>query len=606
MAIDQKPSSTVPSQSTGTGASYGEPLLLFVCCPGRDRGLARRFKERLRAMGHRTWHDVERIDIGGAFDDVLDEALRSCDAVIGLLGEVGGQATWVRNAWAAAALHGKMLFLATIDECVPPAFFDRKTHIQYDPDNEEKCFESLEDGLARLAEARADRKKKTTMTTSTLVPTTASGSTDHEQGAASLRAVMSWDVAMQGTVLTFEDGDERIWATNGSEVRIYEFDKPTPVDRRFLEKRPWKQVFRTTWNGRMLASDWDGGLYTLGPDTDPGGEPLRAGMYSSLPVHLVATGRHTLFATTWDGHVLAWDGHGLDGTSIGRLPHLPRRLLALADGGAIVVDEGGNVLGFGPRGMKRFEIRLKPPVATLWTCDVFRRKGVAAITGDQGIVLMDLEGAVVRDSAIGADPLVLAHRNDSQYDCFTALATDTRELKWLDWTSFCIIDQITVSLPFSVRRMGCFSEPGRSTLLQVIGLSDDGALFSTCEHSLVRYESEPFEDCSLFAGGHLLLCRSGTKMHLYRNPVLSDAACSVAVKGLTGSLQVGTFGELVVVLENDGKIPIRRLDAVLDGENRIEPSSAHHDERVMPGDRVSLTFFVRGHATGARVPLQLD
>jgi hypothetical protein len=60
-------------------------LLIFVCHSHRDAALADRLANRLRADGHRVFHDETSLAKGGAFDSEIRRRIQACDVFLFLL-----------------------------------------------------------------------------------------------------------------------------------------------------------------------------------------------------------------------------------------------------------------------------------------------------------------------------------------------------------------------------------------------------------------------------------------------------------------------------------------------------------------------------------------
>jgi hypothetical protein len=96
-------------------------------------------------------------------------------------------------------------------------------------------------------------------------------------------------------------------------------------------------------------------------------------------------------------------------------------------------------------------------------------------------------------------------------------------------------------------------------------------------------------------------------IQLHRNPAILPAVCEVKLAKVDSALTVGEFGEVNVVLENVGHLPISRVKARLTGEDRIS-STKEIDQQGMflQGDFIDLRFFVKAIAAGPHVPLELN
>ena len=96
---------------------------VFVSYARSDEPLAQQVAETLRGAGFRVWRDDE-IPAHRAYAEVIEERLRSANAVVVLWSAEAAKSQWVR-AEADAALSAGTLVQATVDGSIPPLPFNQ-------------------------------------------------------------------------------------------------------------------------------------------------------------------------------------------------------------------------------------------------------------------------------------------------------------------------------------------------------------------------------------------------------------------------------------------------------------------------------------------------
>ncbi len=96
---------------------------VFISYARPDEGQAERVAETLRASGYRVWRDDE-LPAHRAYADVIEERLKSAQAVIVLWSAEAAKSQWVR-AEADAARAAGTLVQASLDGAIPPMPFNQ-------------------------------------------------------------------------------------------------------------------------------------------------------------------------------------------------------------------------------------------------------------------------------------------------------------------------------------------------------------------------------------------------------------------------------------------------------------------------------------------------
>ena len=118
---------------------------IFISYARDDVAFARDLRERLLALGHAPWMDLFDIPAGARWPDEIDRALRSADAIIGVMSPASMASENVKNEWDWAIANSRRLILLLIEPCEIPFHYVSRNYIDLTNDQA--------GGLAALASA---------------------------------------------------------------------------------------------------------------------------------------------------------------------------------------------------------------------------------------------------------------------------------------------------------------------------------------------------------------------------------------------------------------------------------------------------------------------
>jgi hypothetical protein len=125
---------------------------IFLSYAKEDRERASNLATALQAVGWSVWWD-RNIQVGQAFDQVIEHALDSAKCVVVLWSKYSISSEWVKNEAASAAERGKLV-PALIDDVRMPLEFRRKQTanlIGWEQDPSDPGFQALCGGIAAAA-----------------------------------------------------------------------------------------------------------------------------------------------------------------------------------------------------------------------------------------------------------------------------------------------------------------------------------------------------------------------------------------------------------------------------------------------------------------------
>ena len=118
---------------------------IFISYARDDVAFARDLRERLLALGHAPWMDLFDIPAGVRWPDEIDRALRSADAIIGVMSPASMASENVKNEWDWAIANSRRLILLLTEPCEIPFHYVSRNYIDLTSDQA--------GGLAALASA---------------------------------------------------------------------------------------------------------------------------------------------------------------------------------------------------------------------------------------------------------------------------------------------------------------------------------------------------------------------------------------------------------------------------------------------------------------------
>lgn len=579
----------------------------------------------LRKTGHKTWIDAENIRAGLDWDEEITQAIRSSDAVLGILTPESIKSKNVLDEWAYALANDIPLILLRAKAVPEKDIPHRYIRIQYIDFTQDPnwAYSRLDERLKSIGEAARNNS---------VYEKVALPETQGEQ-----EAVKRWHLKKIRTIpynLThvesfFIDSLGWLWIADDQQVKRYNLLDRTLKDTNWILPRvQWKTFFSTAeagsspGGGAIFATDWEGGLQVFDDRSRGAGRWLRQAQFDDVPVFLLAVGSGAqldgasaaIAAASWNGEVNFWDvnGKAIFPQSAIKLSHLPTRLLPLDAHHLLVVDETGAILIFDPGGRQVWSGSLSQfpgKVGQIWA-DI---QSTTPLTGrffvlvaQNTLVRVDLATSRM-DSLVFSQPVVAA----SQVKCadgeaWTCVGLAGGRIEWVSWSQFRTVDADRVELGFEIQDLHAVFDPQNPNSLLAVGLTHEGQFFTLQDSEFHLFSTAAIQKLILDESGRFIYWLLPGKIEIYRNPVIEPYPCRVSLVQIEGQLQVGAYCELKIHLANSGKIPISRIFATLLGEGKIEPGSCEVENHINPGQTIQLVFSARSLVQGTSVPLELQ
>ena len=125
----------------------GPTQSIFISYARDDVAFARDLRDRLLALGHAPWMDLFDIPAGARWPDEIDRALRSADAIIGVMTPASMASENVKNEWDWAIANDRRLILLLAEPCDVPFHYVSRNYIDCTADRE-AGFAALRDALS--------------------------------------------------------------------------------------------------------------------------------------------------------------------------------------------------------------------------------------------------------------------------------------------------------------------------------------------------------------------------------------------------------------------------------------------------------------------------
>ncbi len=123
---------------------------IFISYKREDEAFARALREHLLAAGYGVWMDVFDIPRGAVWTDAIEQALRTCDVVVGVMSPRSVESRNVKNEWDWTIVNGSLfntrLLLVMLEKCVVPMNYISLNYLDFMADRD-TGFRQLERAL---------------------------------------------------------------------------------------------------------------------------------------------------------------------------------------------------------------------------------------------------------------------------------------------------------------------------------------------------------------------------------------------------------------------------------------------------------------------------
>ena len=587
-------------------------LQVFISYRHNDTEFPLKLLNYLREAGHKTWIDAENIRAGWSWDREITEAIRSSDAVLGILTPESIKSDNVLDEWACALANDIPLILLLARPVAEREIPHRYIRLQYIDftQNPEWAYTRLGDSLKSIAEtARSNRVyEKVTQP-------------PDEQKAVSrwnLKKIRTIPYHLSAVQNFFIDSKGWLWISDSQQIRRFNTLDQTIRDTNWiLPKQNWKIFFTSTSLGAIFGTDWDGGLYVFDEQSKGSGRALHTARYDDVPIHLVTVNDNlappTIAAASWNGEIHYWEetGKAIFPKGSVKLAHLPTQILLLASRHLATCDETGQLRIYDPLGNQLYSWSASGSsnqIDHMWA-DVQPAETLSgrifALLNRKTLVKIDIPSMQAETIEFACPVVSLSHQQYDEAESWTCAGLEGGTVEWVSLSQFRIVDAKRVELGFEIQRLSAVYDPQNPNCTLAVGLSKDGQFFSLQETDCHLFSTESIHRLVLDETGRFVYWLLPGKIEIYRNPVIEPYPCKVSLTRIEGTLQVGAYCELSMTLTNDGKIPISKIYALLIGEGKIEESASELELHLAPGESVQLNFSVRALVQGTSVPLEL-
>jgi hypothetical protein len=404
------------------------------------------------------------------------------------------------------------------------------------------------------------------------------------------------------TISTFVDGDNRLWVTDGEQVKIFHVNSTNSIDGWPLMGKRWKKIFHQPWCNSLLCADWEGSLYIFNEKTRGEGQVLRKAKYNDLPVHCIAGEKIGQLAVgTWDGKILIYDSgestnlepHNLT------IPYLPIHLDILAPGSIAVADQSGDVRLIDFQGTQKVIWKSDAAIKDMWAYEEKPGYFVLLILEKNRLVEVKIPGDKTQVIPLDGEVVSLSHRKRNAQDKWTAVVMKGGVIDWLSWKPLRILNNNRVKLNFEIRQFIALYDPQQPIALIGIGLNEEGKFFFLNGGDLKIYSGQSIERLLVDKDGRFVFWLFKNNIEWRRNPAILSIACRVEKVATDGYLISGKYKEIKVTLKNSGTVPIFKIRTQLKGHERIvEEKTEEKKIRLFPDQTMDLSFSVKAIAVG--------
>ena len=431
---------------------------------------------------------------------------------------------------------------------------------------------------------------------------------------------------MVNTEIFFTDTQNRLWLSDGNEVKVFRVDLNNPIGRWPLARKRFKAFLPESWNYNLVASDYDGNLYTVGGTNQSQFRIFHQAKERDAPFHLIRVGPDgRLVAGSYDGRVSAWGWEGEEPQQYfsAKLDSLPIRLLPLADSDTIALDQARILRRLDPRGNTLWSWPLEQLLNEIWAQDSNTGSILFGLTDKQEIVSIDTEHKKI----ILLDRLLtpfycLSHNVTKQDDPCTVFVCRRDEntkpdrhcmdmdaqgsvVEWFSWSAMRLLNNCRLDLEGDVRQIVALNDPENPYAYIAMGMIEDGRMVSMVDRN-VSYHPTEAHSLSLDPSGRFVFLIMNQAVEVIRNPAIQPARCEIELLDYKGTLIVNEYKSLLVRLKNTGKIPINSFLAVLSGQEMTVAKPLKIKQSIAPEEELDLRFSVKALAVGDAVPVKLN
>src|SRR5262245_33201341 len=107
---------------------------VFISYNREDSLFAQRLRDHVRGLGLETWLDVDDIPKGAYWPDAVDDGLRACEVVVGVMTPESLASRNVKNEWDWALDNDKMLLLLRLRQAPLPHRYISLNYIEFTHD----------------------------------------------------------------------------------------------------------------------------------------------------------------------------------------------------------------------------------------------------------------------------------------------------------------------------------------------------------------------------------------------------------------------------------------------------------------------------------------